>query len=78
MTARHIFCTPSQSFSTCAVVVRGAEEDGFFGGVVDLVTFGKGILESMPEPGSGRFGGRGDEDFRMLRREGRGKVKEVV
>lgn len=76
--ARHIFCTPSQSFSTRAVVVKGTDEDGFFGVVVALVTLGRAILDKIPEPGRGRFGGKGDDEFRMLRGDGRGKVNEVV
>jgi len=76
--ARHIFCTTSHSFSTCADVVNVADEDGFFVGVVALVTFGNGTLDKASEPGKGRLGGKGEDEFRMLRGDGRGKVNEVV
>ncbi len=56
----------------------GADEDDFFGGAVALVTFGNGVLGRLPEPGSGRLGGKGEDEFRILRGAGRGNVKEAV
>lgn len=58
--------------------MSGTDDDGFLGGVVALVTFGKGILDRTPEPGNGRLDCSGEDEFRMLRGDGRGNVKEVV
>ena len=52
--------------------------DSFLGGEDALARCGRGISGRVSEPGRGRFGGKGDVEFRILRADGRGKVKDVV